>query len=453
MEKPKIKKLTKDKVQDVLNESNGKAVLDLTYRGIAAMDAHACDDLTVKKIDLSHNKLTRFNFAMAMPLTQLKITSNLLTDSGVADVSFCKQLITLDLSDNKLSRLPGASLRHCTHLKALVLTNNAITTLEWLPSMAQLTSLIVSHNRISEISEKALGKVKGLTKLSISHNKLKELPDLAVLENLSELRISNNQLTALPENLAKNRNLKIIDACHNAVDTWDGLENLSSLKNLKQLNLKGNPLCGQPLDPKSTIEDDAEKKEKKALDKKNKLYNFKMKRLFQGLIVRDGNRVLDKRTHGYVAPPKPDEEEKKLKRKFEKAQKKANKAKENSSEEKKSSKDDQEDNEESASKRQKVSKKKSKQEKPPKDDKPAKDDTSTQNTSTFLMDQSNDSSKSTNQDKKKSSKKDKYAKDSGVLGVVQVKKAKKSTVKSVPIDVTHLTTTTDVGMGGDSAWD
>ncbi|OQR95169.1 hypothetical protein ACHHYP_00233 [Achlya hypogyna] len=455
MEKPKIKKLTKKKVDEALD---GKAVLELTGRGIETMDVHACDGLAAKKLDLSHNKLTRFNFSMTMNLTQLKITSNQLTDSGVADLSFCKALVTLDLSDNKLTRLPGASLRHCTSLKALVLTKNSITTLEWLPSMAQLTSLIVSNNRITEVSEKALGKVKNLVKLSMSaprfvnsndsqrsfssHNKLKALSDTSVLKELSELRISNNQLTALPATLANNRSLKILDACNNAIDTWEGLESLGQLKQLKQLNLKGNPLCGLAADA-ATDKDEAEKK---ALDKKNKQYNFKMKRLFETLIIRDGNRILEKRTHGYVAPPKPDPAGKKRKR--DDASDKVKKPKSEKSEKK--------------SKSEKVEKKpKVESEEAPKPaevpvgaepEKPAKKAKSVAKEDLRSTAEAAVDPKKLKKVRGNKKEKAKFIKESGVLGVVQVKKAKAVKTKT-PVDVAQLAATSDIGMGGDSAWD
>jgi Leucine-rich repeat (LRR) protein len=172
--KPKIKKLTKEKVQEMLQQQGGTSSLpssdlDLTGRGIETVERDAWDDWTRKKLDLSHNKITRLSFPGPMrALTQLKIASNLLTEGGVVDmIRHCKTLISLDLSDNKLTRLPTQSLRQCTQLKALVLTRNALTSLEWLPPLPQLTSLIVSHNRITNIAANTLGRVKHLVKFSM----------------------------------------------------------------------------------------------------------------------------------------------------------------------------------------------------------------------------------------------------------------------------------------------
>lgn len=124
--------------------------------------------------------------------------------------------------------------------------------------------------------------------------------------------------------------MRLLELTHNEIDDWKGIEALQSLKNLKQLSLRGNPIVGQPIDISlnktesqegSDSEDEngadakTKLKEAKLLDAKNKQYNFKMKRLFPKLVVRDGQRVMDKKTHGYVAPPKEEKEVEKPKRK------------------------------------------------------------------------------------------------------------------------------------------
>ncbi|RLO08079.1 hypothetical protein DYB28_001163 [Aphanomyces astaci] len=513
-EKPKIKKLTKEKVADEHNSATDH--LDLAHRGIETIETNAFDAATtLKRLDLSANKLTRIAFTHNMSLTQLKITSNVLVDAGIVDLSFCKQLVTLDLSDNKLARLPGASLRHCTGLRALVLTKNAMTSLEWVPSLPGLTSLIVSHNRITEISAKSISKLKGLTKLQLSHNKLTELPDLSALEQLTELRASNNQLTALPASINHNVNLKIVDVCHNHIDTFDGLDQWTSLAQLKQLNLRGNPICGQsstlplePVDSAKETEEDAtvsqvDLAERKALDKKNKLYNFKMKRLFPALIVRDGQRIQDKRTHGYVAPPpepkapKPMKKDatasaaaettdgqktKKKKRRKEskdeavedegrrhagetlddvtKAAKKAKKDKKRAAQDEtatdiiptaKRSKKDREAAESKGSKDGKVSVVAAKElaTTTPKDMKHGKKSEGVEG--------NGEHGEKPAKKEKGRKKKEKYAKDSGVLSVVHVKKSAKSaavrSTATAPVDFTQLDTSGGVGMGGESSWD
>ncbi|KAF0685942.1 Aste57867_22260 [Aphanomyces stellatus] len=454
-DKPKIKKLTAQKIKEVYDGTTD--ALDLSHRGIESIEAGAFAALgALKRLDLSGNKLTRLVFGQPMALTQLKVTSNQLTDVGVTDLSCCKALVTLDLSDNKLARLPGASLRHCANLKALVLTKNHLTSLDWVPSLAGLTSLIVSHNRIADVAPKSLAKLKGLMKLSISHNQLTVLPDMAALDQLTELRASNNALTALPASLNHNVNLKIVDVCHNAIDTFDGLDHWTALTQLKQLNLRGNPLCGKDMTSRGKADDEADddaapalsEKDRKALDAKNKMYNYKMKRLFPTLIVRDGQRVVDKRTHGYVAPPpepkktKPDPKKKKSKEQGDdEGESKPLKKKQ------KREKVDEATETKERTKPEKPAKEPKQKEKAAKaaqqtDDEPKK--------SKKEAKRDDDGGDAPAKKEKGRKKKEKYVKDSGVLSVVHVKKPAKT---AAPVDLTQLDTSGGVGLGGESSWD
>ncbi|RHY15711.1 hypothetical protein DYB32_010729 [Aphanomyces invadans] len=501
-EKPKIKKLTKEKVAE--EHSSAMDHLDLAHRGIESIETTAFEAATaLKRLDLSANKLTRLAFSHNMALTQLKASSNLLVDGGIVDLSYCKLLVTLDLSDNKLARLPGASLRHCTGLKALV-------------------RLVLC-----------------------SHNKLTELPDLTALEYLTELRASHNQLTTLPATIHRNgtswsfarqgrrkahssslgrigrkvdgndapfvENLKIVDVCHNNIDTFDGLDQWSSLQQLKQLNLRGNPLCGRDAnashqgadsDPLPAVSLDGTKHskrlrrrhrttliqfdwnanvERKALDKKNKLYNFKMKRLFPALIVRDGHRVQEKRTHGY-AQGGPIASKKRRKEARREASSDAEAAVDDQPTTLKGAHNDGDDktNPSSAGKQSKKAdkrraaapdqdivaapeakrSKKNKErasnasvqkctgeEEQPKTLKPSK-------VSKALDAVAADDTAAKKEKGRK--KKEKYAKDSGVLGVVHVKKPSKSAAVATLgtlVDFSQLDSTGGIGLGGESSWD
>lgn len=137
-------------------------------------------------------------------------------------------------------------------------------------------------------------------------------------------------------------NLRVLELGHNEIDDWDGVEALSALPNLKQLVLRGNPIAGKPLEvslaeekaakeeavqngvePEEETEKEQKRKGKlyKKLDATNKHYHFKIRRLFPMLVVRDGQRIMDKKTHGYVAPPKEEKQKKEKPEKKEKSKK------------------------------------------------------------------------------------------------------------------------------------
>ncbi|DBA01178.1 TPA: hypothetical protein N0F65_002313 [Lagenidium giganteum] len=312
--KSKIKKLTKDKIQEHWKDVVVKpGQLDLTHRGIETIVS--LDGLkTFTKLDLSHNKLTKLNdMKNVSNLTWIKIVDNKFTGEGLTELQHLKKLVTLNAGENQIARIAPDVLRHMRELKALVLNNNSITTLEWLPRLPELNSLIVSHNRISAFLPRTIDRLPGLTKISISHNNLEEIPDLSVLSSITELRLSHNKIKKIPFSLANLKNLKILELGHNEIDDWEGIEALGRLQNLKQLSLTGNPIVGQALDTKTDGDESKSKeemKELKRLDQKNKLYNFKMKRIFPNLVIRDGSRIMDKKTHGYVAPPKEEKPKK-----------------------------------------------------------------------------------------------------------------------------------------------
>ncbi|KAG6965078.1 hypothetical protein JG687_00005622 [Phytophthora cactorum] len=498
--KRRIKKLTAEKLQqfhDEIVRRDGQQV-DLTGRGIESIVS--LEGLhTATKLDLSHNKLTKLSQLKTVPrVTMLKLTDNKLNGDGLAEIQHLKKLVILNAAENQVTRIPFEVLRNVRTLKALVLNNNSISVLDWMPKLPELNSLILSE--------------------------------------ITELRLSHNRIKKVPAHLAQLKNLKVLELSHNQIDDWSGLEALSTLENLRQLNLIGNPICGKKLevaakpdkeedessdsdsdgegsdDGESDSDDDKQKKNKpkskskkakiseeeklqikeaKKLDAKHKQYNFKMKRLFPNLVVRDAARVLDKRVHGYVAPPKEEKKskpsskkEKKVvtgKRKRDEDKKKA-KSKEES--QKATPIKDDSNDAEKPPKKEKKAHKKNKSEQPA-TDKPAKEAATTpepekkkvkhpkkqsvaSDSAPMDVDQTASASKTdaktdkkAAKEKKRKDKKDKKKDQrqpkeiaSGVVAVKQFKKAKKAkSAESKPVDLTQINFTPDVGFGGTSAWD
>ncbi|CAH0479699.1 unnamed protein product [Peronospora belbahrii] len=365
--KHRIKKLTAEKIEKYHNEiikHNGQQV-DLTGRGIETIvSLEGLQNAT--KLDLSCNKLTKLSQLKSVTrVTMLKLTNNKLTGDGLAEIQHLKKLVILNVAENNVTRIPFEVLRNMRTLKALVLNKNSISSLDWMPKLPELNSLIVSNNRITQIPKRVLDGFPKLTKISISHNLLEEIPHFSQLSEITELRLSHNRISKIPTHLAQLKNLKVLELSHNQIDEWSGLEALSCLENLRQLNLIGNPVVGKKLnvttkdvqesgdrsnedidnedggngssnDSESDVDSSSKKKKKgnksktktarlsdeekkkikedKRLDAKHKQYNFKMKRLFPNLVVRDATRVLDKRVHGYIAPSNEEKKKRKLKK-------------------------------------------------------------------------------------------------------------------------------------------
>lgn len=52
---------------------------------------------------------------------------------GFAELQHLKKLVIFNAADNQITRMPTEVLRSLRTLKALVLNNNSITALDWLP--------------------------------------------------------------------------------------------------------------------------------------------------------------------------------------------------------------------------------------------------------------------------------------------------------------------------------
>lgn len=62
---------------------------------------------------------------------------------GLAELQHLKKLVILNVAENQIARIPVEVLRNLRTLKALMLNNNSITTLEWLPKFPVRMCLVL----------------------------------------------------------------------------------------------------------------------------------------------------------------------------------------------------------------------------------------------------------------------------------------------------------------------
>lgn len=84
-----------------------------------------------------------------------------------------------------------------------------------------------------------------LKRLSLSNCELQDLGSLKCLVDLKELRLAQNKIKHLRKDLSKNSQLRIIDLGSNSLNKLSDIEVLSTLPCLRNLNVRGNPLCLQ----------------------------------------------------------------------------------------------------------------------------------------------------------------------------------------------------------------
>ncbi|KAH0785426.1 protein phosphatase 2C [Histomonas meleagridis] len=129
-------------------------------------------------------------------------------------------LVSLDLSNNKIKKLPQNFFTRFSHITELFLNNNCLTSLP-----QHMTS--------------------SLTTLVLTNNKIKNIPSLP--SSLTQLYISFCMLKSLPDSISHNSNLTVLDAAGNKLKT------IPKLKCIKILNLSNNKLNSFPSNLPPTI--------------------------------------------------------------------------------------------------------------------------------------------------------------------------------------------------------
>lgn len=119
-----------------------------------------------------------------------------------------KNLRTLDLSNNKLTKIPNKELKNIPNLSKLDLSNNQIekiTNKDW-KALNYLKKINLSNNKIIEITN-GINQCQFLEKLNLSNNQIKKISGkVGYLNLLKFLNLSNNQITTFPKDLGKFNN-------------------------------------------------------------------------------------------------------------------------------------------------------------------------------------------------------------------------------------------------------
>ncbi|KAF4540959.1 Adenylate cyclase [Lasiodiplodia theobromae] len=148
-------------------------------------------------------------------------------------LSLATRLTMLDISNNRLEQLEHADLWKLHGLLSLRLSNNKLTHLpEYFGSYRALRSLNLSSNSLTEFPD-FLGDIQTLVDLDVSFNSIESLPKIGQLVCLERLWATNNKLRgSFPDDLKNLSNLKEIDVRFNAIDSIDVMSQLPRLEYL-----------------------------------------------------------------------------------------------------------------------------------------------------------------------------------------------------------------------------
>lgn len=167
-------------------------------------------------------------------LREIKYTSNEAWKLP-ASLALASKLTMLDVSNNRLEQLEHAELNRLFGLISLKLSNNKLTQLPpYFSQFYALRSINIASNSLQEFPE-MLCELTTLVDLDVSFNHITHLPDIGKLAHLERFFATNNKLAGTLlgktnfKNLAK---LNQIDVRFNYLDNIDLMSQLPSLEHL-----------------------------------------------------------------------------------------------------------------------------------------------------------------------------------------------------------------------------
>jgi adenylate cyclase len=146
-------------------------------------------------------------------------------------LSLASRLTMLDFSNNRLEQLEDAELHKLQSLLSLRLSNNKITTLpKYFGQWQALRSLNLSSNSLTEFPDH-MCRMKTLVDLDLSFNNITSLTQIGNLTGLERLWATNNKLSgAFPPSARQLQDLRDLDVRHNQIDNIDVLVELPKLE-------------------------------------------------------------------------------------------------------------------------------------------------------------------------------------------------------------------------------
>ncbi|XP_076453183.1 uncharacterized protein LOC143288496 [Babylonia areolata] len=198
------------------------------------------------RVHCSHHRLTRFPAPLPAGVVWLDMASNFLTSLDDLKRPQFAALQHLDISYNRLSRLPGDIFLSRPNLQALNLGHNALGTLQSdvLSGLTNLTTLVLSATGQHSVSDAVFRNTTRLRSLDLSDNNLSSVPSAALrhLTFLQRLDLSSNALTTIHNHsMCTLSSLQYLSLRFNSLSTLQSAA-FDGLKNLITLDLRSNQL-------------------------------------------------------------------------------------------------------------------------------------------------------------------------------------------------------------------
>ncbi|CAK6984171.1 toll-like receptor 13, partial [Scomber scombrus] len=199
-----------------------------------------CSIPTLKKLDLSYNSFPNISAKLVncSQLTELDLSSTLMTEVFPGSIQSMKRLRYLNLQDNMLSKVPY-DIRGLSSLEILDLSSNYVIELGCgnFLNTTRLTELNLSNNRIAKLDSCAFENLEDLKVLDLSNNLLSTFGGAfkTGLQKLEFLHLSNNFVSVLEQgDFEALGSVKYLDVVSNDInrvtqEAFDGMNHLETL--------------------------------------------------------------------------------------------------------------------------------------------------------------------------------------------------------------------------------
>ncbi|KZP34212.1 L domain-like protein [Athelia psychrophila] len=156
--------------------------------------------INLRDLDCRRNNISDISVVCMLP--KIKILRADYNIINTLDLAMGPSLSTLEASHNDITRIT------LIVIPALLATGNPYA----------LTSLDISHAKLSSLDEFALGQLSSLETLKLDHNSFRVIPEsLGELSQLKHLSCSDNALDALPASMGRLQRLETLDAHNNSI--------------------------------------------------------------------------------------------------------------------------------------------------------------------------------------------------------------------------------------------
>ncbi|GAA5988222.1 hypothetical protein JCM10908_002119 [Rhodotorula pacifica] len=201
-----------DKLPLVISEIESLIELDLSFNTLTVVPAEIGQLENLERLNLLANLITSLPATLGslVSLREIDCRRNVISD--LSPLTAIRSLEVLRCDHNQVSSLDAT----WANLRTFTAKHNSFTRFALSGTSTTLTSLNLSHCKLSNLSMDVIGQLGAVETLTLDGNTLRLLPDnIGTLSRLVTLSVKNNLLTSLPDSLGRLQNLQALQVSGN----------------------------------------------------------------------------------------------------------------------------------------------------------------------------------------------------------------------------------------------